>query len=411
MHNLSGKEFDLSRIAALLDAVGRPQDQLKIIHVAGTKGKGSTAAFITHILVSAGYRVGLYTSPHLHVINERIRVLDQNAVLNNDDFQGMISDEDLADTLGILRPHIDALIAQGKYLTYFEVLTVAAIYFFSRQHLDWVVLEAGLGGRLDATNAVATNIAVLTSISLDHTGILGNSIPAIALEKAGIIKDIIQKVVIAPQVEEAMMVIHKRCDQFGIKPIVVQVNSNFGVDLPLKGGHQRINAATALQVVKLIADVKQPIADEVIRRGLSQTRWPGRFEILKHDPLIIVDGAHNEDSMRALVQTFKAEYPNRKSTLILGASSDKDIAALIGPLQNLPGVIILTKANHPRAHEFTKEEAGRYFPDREYYLTANIEQALSLALSKSKKDDIIIAAGSLFIAAQIREQMRVSNEI
>ena len=405
LHKLSGQEFDLGRVVGLLDFLGRPDKKLKIIHVAGTKGKGSTCAFLSHVLAASGFRVGLFTSPHLHHVHERIRVLDKAVIDRGEDFAGTITGEQLAQTVNALRPHIAAMTNRGSFLTYFEVLTVAALYFFSRQNLDWVVLETGLGGRLDATNAVDSLVAVITPISLDHTRILGKTLEAIAVEKTGIIKSSQQRVVAAPQDEKVMAVILNRCREFGIPPIIADPAKYRDMAIPLKGEHQKVNAATALHVVELLRVWGHKISDAAIAQGLKRTRWPGRFELLRKKPAVIVDSAHNRASARALAKTIMGEYPGRAVTLVLGTSSDKDIEGLAGELKDVVSTVILTKADHPRAYDFRPAHAGQLFPGRECFVTGNVDDALEMALSKAKKDDVIVAAGSIFIAAEVRDKI------
>ncbi|MBI4309924.1 MAG: bifunctional folylpolyglutamate synthase/dihydrofolate synthase [Candidatus Omnitrophica bacterium] len=417
LHQLKGKEFDLSRVKELLRLLGNPQNDFKIIHAAGTKGKGSTCAFLSHILAEAGYKAGLYTSPHLHRVNERIRILFTipshgfpsplrgglgRGVLVSEDFPGSITDDQLSSVLDAMRGHITGMLERGLFLTYFEVLTAAALYFFKQQHVDFVVLETGLGGRLDATNAAESLIAVITPISLDHVNILGNTIARIAAEKVGIIKNPRQKVVVAAQPAEAMEVIQKRCREHGIIPAAADSDKTRGLEVSLKGDHQRGNASTAIIVIELLRQQGYKITDEAIVHGLKNTRWPGRFELLRQQPVVIADGAHNESSARALVATITKEYAGRKIILVLGLSSDKDMGAVARELKFLAETVILTKADHPRAHAFTPPEAGQMFGGKTWFMADNVKHALELALSKAKDEDIIVATGSLFVAAQAR---------
>ena len=410
LHKLNTKEFDLSRVVELLGYLGDPHKKLKVIHVAGTKGKGSTCAFISHILAAGGLKVGLYTSPHLHKVNERIRMLDQAAFNGKGDFHGCISDEQLAQVINDLRPHIAAMINRGLFLTYFEVLTVAAFTFFSRQNLDWVVLETGLGGRLDATNVTESLVAVLTPMSFDHASILGKTLEEIAAEKAGIIKSSRQKVVIAPQRPQVMEVLSRRCREFGIVPVLVEPSPAQELKISLKGDHQKVNALTAVRAVALLEGWGCQVTPEAVTKGLKRTRWPGRFEILNGPargelgagPLIIADGAHNEASARALAKTIADEYLERKVVFVLGFSTDKDIAAIVRELKSVASVMILTKADHPRAHAFTVQEAGALLTDKISFMVDNVAGALNLALSKASKNDMIVVAGSLFVVAEAR---------
>jgi len=407
LHKLKGKDFNLGRVVELLDLLGRPDKDLKIIHVAGTKGKGSTCVFLSYILAAAGFRVGLYTSPHLHRINERIRVLDKQSVERREDFAGMITEEQLAQAVGALRGHVAAMINRGSFLTYFEALTAAALYFFSQQDLDWVILETGLGGRLDATNAVDAMVAVITPISLDHTHILGKTLELITIEKAGIIKSSRQRAVIAPQDEKVMALLLNRCREFGIPPIVVDTVRCQDLEISLKGEHQRVNASTAVHVVELLRHWGCKVPDEAIAEGLKRARWPGRFEVLQKKPVVIVDSAHNAASARVLAKTVADGYSGRTVTLVLGVSLDKDIQGMARELKAMAARVILTKADHPRAHAFRHDEAEELFEGKEWSVTQTVHEALDLALSKARDNDVIVVAGSVFVIAETRNRILV----
>ena len=407
LHKLKGKDFNLGRVVELLDLLGRPDKDLKIIHVAGTKGKGSTCVFLSYILAAAGFRVGLYTSPHLHRINERIRVLDKQSVERREDFAGMITEEQLAQAVGALRGHVAAMINRGSFLTYFEALTAAALYFFSQQDLDWVILETGLGGRLDATNAVDAMVAVITPISLDHTHILGKTLELITIEKAGIIKSSRQRAVIAPQDEKVMALLLNRCREFGIPPIVVDTVRCQDLEISLKGEHQRVNASTAVHVVELLRHWGCKVPDEAIAEGLKRARWPGRFEVLQKKPVVIVDSAHNAASARVLAKTVADGYSGRTVTLVLGVSLDKDIQGMARELKAMAARVILTKADHPRAHAFRHDEAEELFEGKEWSVTQTVHEALDLALSKARDNDVIVVAGSVFVIAETRNRIFV----
>ena len=277
LHKLRSEDFNLNRIQKFLELAGHPAGNLKIVHVAGTKGKGSTCAFLAGILQEAGYKVGLYTSPHLHRVNERIRILNTENVRSKDNFSGAIDDEELACVLTSLRPFAAAIKNEGNILTFFEVLTVAALCYFAKSQVDMVILETGLGGRLDATNAVDSSVAVITPVSLDHTRILGPTLSKIASEKAGIIKNSHQKVVIAPQEKEAMDVVLARCREFGVEPVLVRPDKYENLKIGLKGKHQMINAATAIEAAAILKTMGFKISDEAMSEGLKNVRLARPF--------------------------------------------------------------------------------------------------------------------------------------
>ncbi|MBF0490763.1 MAG: hypothetical protein HQL15_09165 [Candidatus Omnitrophica bacterium] len=361
---------------------------------------------IASILQQAGYKVGLYTSPHLHRLNERIRILDQHNLHSSQEFVGCISDEQLSLIINQIRPGIAAIENKGWAVTYFEVLTVIAAVHFANAKVDFAVLETGLGGRLDATNAFDSMVAVITPISLDHTKILGNTLKKIAVEKAAIIKSSRQKIVIAPQEETVMEIIHQRCREFGVETKIVHPMEQKHLQIALKGQHQVLNASCAVAVVDFLKQQGVHVTQEALEEGLKKVRWQGRFEILKEKPVIVVDGAHNPASVEVLAKTVLDEYPHRKVVLVLGLSADKDIDAVCEPLKLISEIIILTKASHPRSHEFTRQQAHDLFAGKEWFLTDNVQDALSLAMSKSQKENVIVVTGSLFVVAEAREILK-----
>jgi len=404
LHKLRSEDFNLGRIHKFLDLSGCPKD-LRIVHVAGTKGKGSTCAFLACILQEAGYKVGLYTSPHLHRVNERIRILDEANRRSKDDFSGSISDEDLGSVLADLRPVADAILNEGTPLTYFEVLTVAALNYFARARADVIILETGLGGRLDATNAPDSMAAVITPVSLDHTRILGSALHQIASEKAGIIKDARQKVIIAPQEEEVMDIMLARCRKFGIEPVAVCPDKYKDLKVALKGKHQIANAGVALEVAAILKNEGFEITDEALMEGIKHVRWPGRFELLRKDPDVVVDCAHNAASAKALALTLAEAYSLQRVFLVMGISEDKDAEAMSACLKDSVSHIFLTNAQHPRAHVFTRLEAENYFVGKPVEIVESLPKALEKALQMAGPKDVILVMGSVFVVAEARDYL------
>jgi dihydrofolate synthase/folylpolyglutamate synthase len=419
-------EFDLDRVRRLFENLGNPQKNLKFIHVAGTKGKGSTCAFIAHILQAAGYRVGLYTSPHLYKINERIRVLTPGSRNISKDFFGSITDGEFDALIKTLKPKLEKARRDplSGNLTYFEILTGLALYYFAKKKTDLVVLEVGLGGRLDATNVVDSIVDVITPVSFDHTHLLGNTLDKIALEKAAIIKNRSSRVVIGRQHDKAMRVILKQCRSFSIRPVLIGRDVTYVEDKTdlhgqsfyvcgrmgkyqnlktvLPGEHQLQNAATAVGVVESLSEFGMSVSKKAVIQGIRQARWPARFEIINSKPMTIIDGAHNVDSAQVLVQTFKSLFPGKKAILILGMSQDKDIAGICRVLGKIAQTVILTRAAHPRAHDFKSADCKKLFKINSVIYCPLIKDAIAQANKSARKSGVILSTGSLFLAAQVR---------
>ena len=408
--------FDLRRIEMLLERLGNPQQVARAIHIAGTKGKGSTAAMIASILTRADYRTGLYTSPHLLSLTERIQV--DGAHIDKGIFARLVAE---------MKPEVEAVNAFGAYgeLTTFELLTALAFAYFKEMKVGYQVLETGLGGRLDATNVVKPEVCVITSISYDHTDVLGDSLTQITTEKAGIIKSG-STVVSSPQPPEAMEVIEKVCQERGVRLVRVGndvtwrrqsftdegqsfqlkgIAGEYNLKLPLLGEHQLENAAVAVAVVEVLIEKGAKISPESIASGLEKVQWPGRLQILRKKPWVIVDGAHNADSAKRLIKALKQYFCFDKMFLIFGASSDKNISSMVAELVSLPGSVIVTRSHHPRAvdsaiivSEFSKRGV---VPE----VAEDVASAVELALGKATPDDLICATGSLFIIPEVMEYM------
>jgi len=403
--------YDLRRMEKLLQPLGNPHLGAKTVHIAGTKGKGSTAAMISQTLISAGYKTGLFTSPHLHTLRERLRI-------NGD----MISETDFAALVTEIKPIVESINKKADFgeLTTFEILTAVLFAHFKRNKVDFQVVEVGLGGRLDATNVVKPDVCVITSLSLDHTEILGESIAKIAAEKAGIIKPGCI-VVSAPQVAEAAQLIKEVCHRQGAKLIQVGENitwRNTGTDLcrqtltvkgkrgtynlaiPLLGDYQLENAATALAAVEALISLGANISSHDISQGFGQVKWPGRLQILSREPTVVVDGAHNAYSMKKLVENIKKYFSYKRCFVIYGTSCDKDIAGMARELKTLGSNIIITSSSHPRAASVSSlmETFNELHikPSRK----DNVAAALSQTLGSAEKTDLILITGSLFVAGE-----------
>lgn len=397
---LSNRDFQLDRMRALLDKLGNPQDQLNVVHVAGTKGKGSTCLFLAEILRTAGYTVGLYTSPHFNQLHERIRIL--NLQPEHIDFEGQISDDDLNQ---LLLKHHDVIESMRSTdygsLTFFEVLTAMAFCYFLQENVDVVVLETGLGGRLDATNTAPSLLCGITPISLEHTHILGDTLGAIAQEKAAIIKSKGQRVVVAPQKAEAMHVIAERCRLFDITPEIVNVPSVPEYCTQRDDGYfQQANAAMAMTMVRVLRELGFHIDNDHIQIGINRARWPGRFEVIHYQgQTFILDGAHNDASLTLLQQALNQYCPNTLKLFILGVSSDKNVPELVQQVKAMSDMLLLTKAVHPRSYDFT------FFrdleDDRSWAKTGNLGQAMGIA-SEHYKKHVVVVTGSLFLVAEAR---------
>ena len=418
--------FSVDRMEALLKVFRHPESALLFAHIAGSKGKGSTAAFLASILRAAGYRTGLYTSPHLYSYHERIRVLEPGAEavsVTSDFFEGAISREVFKERLLFYKADIDSLRARGVEITYYELMTALAMAYFTAKGVKVVVLETGLGGRLDATNVFETSVCGITPIGFEHTQILGNTLAQIAAEKAAIIKSPSQRVAFAPQAAEVLSVLMDRAALYGIIPTLV------GVDMPvdieevslegvrfstsgrrdyhglfsrLAGEHQAYNAALAVALAEDLEAYGLLITEEAVVQGIARTVWPGRFEILPGNPLLVVDSAHTIPSARACAHTFAALFPGRKAVLILGMSGDKDVAGVCRELAPVTARVIAARTRHPRAFEFTAENLQGFFPDVPFEVCPDTVAAKAAATRVAGKDGIILAAGSVFLAAEVR---------
>jgi dihydrofolate synthase/folylpolyglutamate synthase len=421
-----------SRLLALLD---NPHQQYPAVHIAGTKGKGSVAAMCAFALRAAGLRVGLYTSPHLVEFRERFRILTP------DDADGRISPDQFADLVAELQPAA----AQIPGITWFELVTAVAFLYFARQQVDVAVIEVGLGGRLDATNIITPLVAVITSLSLDHTDLLGDTLSAIAYEKGGIIKPGVP-VVVAPQKREALdrlqAIAAERdapltavgetwrwetiSDSDRRRPTVdrptgddspsavggrrsnLRITRPISLDLrlPLSGEHQRENGVTAVAALKTIQPHFPTLTDAVIQRGLAETQWPGRLQIVHQSdsqPTLLADCAHNADSAHRLAAALRDEYQYDRLWLLLGATADKDVSAILAELLPLaPGRTAVTQSSHPRAANPERLRAvAQELGDPSVTPYPDTAAALTAVWPQAAPGDLICVTGSIFIVGDL----------
>lgn len=398
----------LLRMRGILARLGNPQERFPSVLIAGTKGKGSTAALLESILRAAGYRTGLFTSPHLHSFRERIRIGGE-----------MIPAKDVVEGTRQLQEIARDL--PGS--TFFEWVTALAFWQMARADVELAVVEVGLGGRLDCTNVLTPRVSVITPVSYDHMEILGNTLAEIAGEKAGIIKPGVP-VVVAPQAEEAWAAIARTAELQGAR--VVDVSDGWHAEqvavsperqrvrvhrpgrargktysLPLLGPHQRVNLLTALAVTATLEEQGWRVADAAARRGVAGVKWPGRFEVLAREPFVVADGAHNRASAHELVRTLDEVWPGQRVHFVFGASNDKDIAGMLGEIVPRAASLTLTRSGHARAAE-PAALAARVSPGGPVSTRETVADALARARELAGRDDIICVTGSLFIAAEAR---------
>jgi dihydrofolate synthase/folylpolyglutamate synthase len=429
------QSLQLGRIRDFLSTLNNPQNSLKCLHVAGTKGKGSTCAFITYILRQAGYKVGLYTSPHLSDFRERIRILSRCVSGSasrqaRQDFAGMISKLELANLVSRLRPAIDKYNKGSKYgpLSFFEVYTSFAFVYFKEKKTDFLVLETGLGGRLDATNVVEPLVCAITPISYEHTQRLGNTLRKIATEKAGIIKSERSIVIVAPQEKQVQGVIRQKCRKLsaqlfevGKNIIFKETGGRFSIEgifgsypnlkINFLGRHQLVNASVAVGAIEALKFYGVTADIDSIRRGLYQAVWPGRLEVIGRNPWVVLDGAQNIASARILKQAIRENFSGagalkqnkkfKKLILVFGISKDKDIKGTSLELVDLADAVVLTKSNNPRAQ--APEDLAEYFRGKPTYITQSVKEARQLAKRLATRGDLILVTGSLFVVGEFRD--------
>ena len=407
-----GSELGLETIKELLKRIDNPQDKLSYIHVAGTNGKGSTAAYISFILAQARYKVGRYSSPAVFSYWERIQITDAKSTK-------MISNDSIVKHLNIIKEAADSMLVEGlHHPTIFEIETALAFLEFLDQDCNIVVLEVGLGGRLDATNVISNVVcSVITSISMDHTQFLGDTLAKIAYEKAGIIKDGCP-VVSYQQVDEVREVINQQASLkqtnvtyadfskiTNITHTVDGISMDYGVLNEIKttllGDYQVENAAVAIETALLLQKVGYPITTYHIYKGIQKTTWSGRLEVIHKDPIILIDGAHNEAAAGSLRKSIELYFHGRRIYYIVGVLADKDYESILSNSADLAYEIITITPDNPRA--LSSDElalvASKYC--NKVTNAHNVEKAFQLVKENTTKEDVIIAFGSLSYLGEV----------
>lgn len=411
-----GANYGLERTYKLLEHLGNPERDLKLIHIAGTNGKGSTTSMITEILMGEGYKVGMYTSPFIEEFEERIQINRNN-----------IPKESLAILMDEIKVAVDKVIEAGyNHPTEFEIITVLMLLYFKKENIDFGVIEVGLGGTLDSTNVIKPIIQVITSISFDHTNLLGNTLEKIAREKAGIIKRGIPTV-IYPQQEEVLKVIKNKCfemdselyiannENLKFKNIVnldkpyqlLKYNNEIDILLPLLGEHQIINLSVAMQAIEVLNNkniIDISIANIV--KSIKNVSWKGRLEVLSNNPYVVIDGAHNIQGIKTLSRNIKKYFKYENLYLILGILADKDVEEMIKIITPMAKKVYSVTPNSIRGElaESLKDEVSKFNKNCKAF--DKYEEAYLEALNDASEKDLILASGSLYMIGDMRKIIR-----
>lgn len=406
----NGQKKSLNRLHDLLEKIGNPQENLTYIHITGTNGKGSTAAIFQSVLREAGLKVGLFTSPHLEIINERIRI--------NDDY---IEDEELIRIVNKIEPIVLELEEKsGEKFYAFELLTAVAFIYFQEKNLDMVILEAGIGGRLDSTNVIKNSeLSIITSIGIDHISSLGDSKKEIMNEKVQILKENSQ-MIIGPAdkslqeialgwadkvhgellfIEDNDIQIKRRTKNFQL----FDYKANKDVKISFLGKHQIENACLVIEGSEILAEKGYPITKKIIYQGLEKAFWPGRFEKVLDEPLFYVDGAHNEASVTRLVETLEGLFPNKKFHFVVGMMKDKDYINLLKQIYALAIDFVLISPDPYRGFDTTQVVELIRAQKIEAVEVQDMNELLIYIEKEIPKDEIIIQFGSLYLVGPLKE--------
>lgn len=410
----NGYKPGLKRVRALLRGLGSPHQQLPVVHIAGTNGKGSTATILASILQKAGIRTGLYTSPEIFSFTERIRIDGQD-----------ISPAGLEEAVNRIQPVVEDISSAAGFgePTFFEVLTALAFWYFHHQQVGLLVMETGLGGRLDATNLCRSLVSIITNVTLEHTGILGHTLQEIAWEKAGIIKER-QKVLSAARSQEVVEELMGRCQEMDSllylldrQLFVEKISSSLdgqvfhcqgegwaykNLFLPLLGSHQLENAALAIGAAAFLQEHAYCIPEEALRQGLAAVRWPGRLEVISRRPAILIDGAHNPGGIKTLASFLRDDIHYERLYLLLGILQDKDADSIFRPLLPLANQVTLSRSHNPRAKDpFLLAEVARKYTSK-LQVEPDFEKALKMMVALLGENDLLCISGSLYTMSLAR---------
>jgi len=409
-----GIKLELETIEDILHYLGNPHQRFKMVHVAGTNGKGSTATYIASILQKAGFKTGVYTSPHLVRFNERIAINGQE-----------ISDDQVVDAYEA----VHATDTGKRNATYFEIATAMGFYHFAKEAVDWAVIETGMGGRFDATNVILPEISIITNLSLEHTEYLGKTIKALAWEKGGVIKQGVPVVTAVSQPsgcevleniakkKSADLLFYKK--DFSMRKtqgketyIYDGLETHFGgLIKPLPGEHQKENLSLSLAACELIfkkhqgTDPRYDFTETLVKEGLSKARWPGRLEHVMDKPLVILDGAHNLDAVKVLGKYLASFLKGRQLTLVLGILDDKPYEKMLETLVPLAGKVIITQAKIDRSLDpAVLKVAAERLAQRPVIIIKDVKEAVTHAIKNSEDTDVVCVAGSLYVVGEAKEK-------
>ena len=415
--NVFGIQLGLGRIQNLLERLGNPQNQYKTIHVTGTNGKGSVTAMIASALTEAGFKTGRYTSPHLEDYTERINVSGED-----------ISRDDFASAVAVVKDAVAAMIADGgEGPTEFEMITAAAFWYFAQVHVDYAVIEVGLGGLLDSTNVIVPVVSVITNVAMDHMKYCGNTIEAIAAQKAGIIKEGVPVVttaegpalaVIARKAYEKHSRLYALDHSFDVvgnagpedpavgQMVTVREKYGFAITtvLPLMGKHQRTNCAAAVMALLIIARHEKKLTRTALENGIRHVHWPGRFQVFKAGSIdCVIDGAHNPAGIDTFCKTYEDVFGSRKRVFLFSVLADKDYSQMVQELFHADDYAVCAPAPTPRSAD--PKEMAKILPCKADWADS-IAAGLDKALAAVKPDQVLCIVGSLYIQGEVREDFR-----